>query len=284
MPAHKDLKRLIRARMARTGESYSTARLRIVGPRAGTEGDHAMIVTTGIEDGRRLVTLTEVPRAYTHNLVRGLDFVRDGGRFTWEYPADAPCWDAAARNWERDGAEMLDQAHGVCPVDWEAGLAWIAPILDEQGADWFVIGSAAMAVRGLDVAPGGVDIAMDEPAADRLMPHVADGVLQPIVDMGEWPVATRKGHLFHGCAIWTIAGMKEQPTRPTLWDAAARASLDTVTWRDREVRVPPIELQLLYARMMFRNDHVRAINAYLATTPASPASSSPSGGPPGGLT
>ena len=225
-----------------------------------------MIVTTGIEDGRRLVSLTEVPRAYTHQLVRGLDFTRDGGTFTWEYPSDAPCWEAAARTWQRDGAEMLDQAHGVRPVDWEAGLAWIAPILDGLGADWFVIGSAAMAVRGLAVAPGGVDVAMDEASADRLMPHVADGVLQPIVDMGDWPVATRKGHLFQGCAIWIIAGMKEQPTRPTLWDGAARASLETVTWRDREVRVPPIELQLLYARMMFRNDHVRAINAYLAST------------------
>jgi hypothetical protein len=57
--------------------------------------------------------------------------------------------------------------------------------------------------------------------------------------------------------------MKEQPGRPTLWDAAARRTLDTVIWHDREIRVPEIQLQLLYARMMFRNDHVRAINAYL---------------------
>jgi hypothetical protein len=264
MTEQKHLKALIRARMARTGESYSTARRHVVGPGAGTEGDHAMIITTGIDDGRRLVTLTGVPRAYTHNLVRGLDFTRDGGTFTWEYPASAPGWEDAARAWERDGAEMLDQAHGVRPVDWEAGLAWIAPVLDGMGAGWFVIGSAAMAVRGLDVAPGGVDIAMDEASADRLMSRVPGGVLRPIVDPGDWPVATRYGTLFHGCAISVIAGMKEQPGRPTLWDAAARASLETVTWRDRPVRVPPLPLQLMYARMMFRNDHVRAINAYLA--------------------
>lgn len=267
MPAHKDLKRLIRARMARTGESYSTARLRIVAPRAGTEGDHAMIITTGTEDGRRLVTLTDVPRAYTHHLVRGLDFTRDGGTFTWEYPAAAPGWEDAARNWERDGAEMLDQAHGVRPPDWEAGLAWIAPILDAQGADWFVIGSAAMAVRGLDVSPGNLDLAMDEASADRLMSLVAGSVLRPIVDRGDWPVATRTGDLFHGCGISLVAGMKEQPGRPTLWDAAARQTLDTVAWHDREIRVPSIQLQLLYARMMFRNDHVRAINAFLAASP-----------------
>lgn len=225
-----------------------------------------MHVTTGIDGGRRLVTLTGVPRAYTHNLVRNLGFARDGGTFTWEYPAGASHWEDAARNWERDGAEMLDQSHGVRPVDWEAGLAWIAPILDRMGADWFVIGSAAMAVRGLDVVPGGLDLAMDEASADRLAPHVAAGIMRPVVDMGDWPVASRGGTLFHGCAVSVIAGMKEQPGRPTLWDAAARAVLETVTWRDRKVRVPPLDLQLMYARMMFRNDHVRAINAYLATT------------------
>ena len=132
-----------------------------------------------------------------------------------------------------------------------------------MGADWFVIGSAAMAVRGLDVAPGGVDIAMDEAPRTGSFPGGRRG---PAPDRrpGGLAVATRYGTLFHGCAISVIAGMKEQPGRPTLWDAAARASLETVTWRDRPVPVPPLPLQLMYARMMFRNDHVRAINAYLA--------------------
>ena len=272
MPTEKDRKRLIRARMARTGESYSTARRHLLRATAhvsvaGTERTHAMRFEATIEDGRRIVAACDVPADYRHNLTRGLGFSgqRDRDRFVWEYPADAPGWEDAARNWEAHGPEMLDQGHGVAPVDWEAGLAWIADAADRAGADWFVVGSAALAARGVDVAPGNVDIAMDEAGADRLAPHIGDGVMKPVVDSGGWPVATRQANLFHGCGISVIGGLLEQD-HPTLWDEAARATLDTVTWRGRAVRVPTLDLHVWYARGMFRNDHVRAIMAYRAKT------------------
>jgi hypothetical protein len=284
MPADKDLKRLIRARMARTGELYSTARLHTLtraarqGPSPGGEGDRMQRTTfeTGVEDGRRLVTALDVSADYEHSLVHGLEFgvafsAEEADpprkRFVWEYPAGAPGWQDAARNWVADGPEMLDQKHGVRPADWEAGLAWIGDILDGIEADWFLIGSAALAVRGMDVRPGGIDVALDEAGADRLGPYVGAGVLRPVIDSGGWEVATRSGLLFHGCTISIVGGMHDQQW-PRPWDSAARAALETVTWQDRSVRVPPLEAMLLQARAMYRNDHVRAIlghNAHRAT-------------------
>jgi hypothetical protein len=293
MPADKDLKRLIRGRMARTGESYSTARRHTLlrrpapqGPSAGGEGDPMQRTTfeTGIVGGRRLVTALDVPADYEHVLVHGLEFgvtfsaeepdtarLRPVGipprqRFVWEYPAGAPGWPDAARNWVADGPEMLDQRHGVRPADWEAGLDWIAGILDGIDADWFVIGSAALAVRGMDVRPGGVDVALDEAAADRLAPHVGAGVLRPVVDSGGWEVATRSGLLFHGCTISVVGGLHDQRW-PRPWDSAARAALETVTWQDRDLRVPPLDAMLVQARAMYRNDHARAILAHNARRP-----------------
>jgi hypothetical protein len=283
MPADKDLKRLIRARMARTGESYSTARRHTLlrsarqGPPAGREGDRMRRTTfeTGIEDGRRLVTALDVPADYEHTLVHGLEFgvtfsAAEAGpddgppqRFVWEYPADAPGWADAARNWVADGAEVLDQKHGVRPAGWEAGLAWIAGILDGIEADWFLIGSAALAVRGMDVRPGGIDIALDEAGADRLGPHVGAGLLRPVIDSGGWEVATRSGLLFRGCIISIVGGVHDQRW-PRPWDSAARATLETVTWQDRSLRVPALDAMLVQARALYRNDHVRAILAHNA--------------------
>jgi hypothetical protein len=310
MPADKDLKRLIRARMARTSESYSTARRHTLmrpgrqsrqGPSAGREGDPMQRTTfeTGIEDGRRLVTARDVPTDYVYSLVEGLEFgitftaeeaeeaegvgdADDAGdgreadsgvetgscRFVWEYPAGAPSWPDAARNWVADGPEVLDQRHGVRPADWEGGLAWIAGILDGIEADWFLIGSGALAVRGMDVRPGGIDIALDEAGADRLGPHVGAGVLRPVIDSGGWEVATRSGLLFHGCSISIAGGLHDQEW-PRPWDTAARAALETVTWRDRSLRVPPLRAMLVQARMMQRNDHLRAILAHSAHRPDS---------------
>lgn len=267
MPANKDLKRLIRARAAKTGESYSTARRHVL--RAGTESEHAMQFETSVgDDGRRLVVAIDPPADYIHMLVRNMEFQRDAtGRLVWEYPAHAPGWDTAARNWGRYGPEMLDQLHGVAPVEWETGLRWIADILDGISADWFLIGSVSLAVRGMDVRPGGVDVAMDEASADRLPPNVESGVMRPIVDSGDWPVANRWGRLFHTCIVEVIGGMHEQ-TFPRPWDAASLADLDTVEWEGRTIRVPNLERMLLQARGMYRNDHVRAILAHRARTAA----------------
>lgn len=277
MPANKDLKRLIRARMARTGESYSTARRHTLaqsarrGPSAGGEGDRMLRTRfeTGIEDGRRVVAAFDVPADDADSLLLGLEFGvvfaadAERRRYVWEYPADAPGWSDAARNWVDDGPRMLDQKHGVLPADWEAGLAWIADVLNGIGADWFVIGSVALALRGMDVRPGGVDVALDEASADRVAPHVGAAVLRPVIDTRGWPVATRSGLLFRDSTISVVGGMHDQGW-PRPWDSAARASLETITWENRSIRVPPLGAMLGQARAMSRNDHVRAILSHNA--------------------
>jgi hypothetical protein len=218
-----------------------------------------------IDNGRRLIVARDFPADYEHLLIRGLGFVAgpDAAALVWEYPSYAEGWEDAARNWVNSGSEMLDQRHGRRPIDWESGLHWIAGILDDMQADWFLIGSASLAVRGMSVAPGGVDVAVDEESADRMNERIGAGVMLPVVDSGGWPVATRTGTLFYGCSISVIGGMHEQQM-PTPWDAAARAALDTVVWQGRELRVPPLASQLRHARNMYRNDHVRAILAFNA--------------------
>jgi hypothetical protein len=130
----------------------------------------------------------------------------------------------------------------------------------------FLIGSAALAVRGMDVRPGGIDVALDEAGADRLGPHVGAGVLRPVIDSGGWEVATRSGLLFRGCIMSIVGGMHDQRW-PRPWDSAARAALKTITWQDRSLRVPPLDAMLVQARAMYRNDHVRAILAHNAHRP-----------------
>jgi hypothetical protein len=130
----------------------------------------------------------------------------------------------------------------------------------------FLIGSAALAVRGMDVRPGGIDVALDEAGADRLGPHVGAGVLRPVIDSGGWEVATRSGLLFRGCIMSIVGGMHDQRC-PRPWDSAARAALKTITWQDRSLRVPPLDAMLVHARAMYRNDHVRAILAHNAHRP-----------------
>jgi hypothetical protein len=216
------------------------------------------------ENGRRTVAAIDYPADYEPTL-RGLHFEPDtaSGALVWEYPAGVGGWEDASRNWLHHGPEFFDQLHGTRPVDWEAGLAWIIDRVERAEADWFLVGSAALAARGVDVDPGNVDIALDEAGADRLASRVGEALMQPIHDTEGWVVSTRYGRLFHDCPIQVIGGLLDQDW-PTPWDSTARAALETITWRGHAIRVAPLSFHLAHARRMLRNDHARAIFRYNA--------------------
>jgi hypothetical protein len=261
MPANKDLKRLIRARAARTGETYSTARARILA--AGSGRSPLMRFESSTSGGRR-ITAFNAPADYAP-LLRGIGFEPDAEAtsFTWRFPDDAPSWEAVARNWPAQGRQFIDQVVGVELPDWPGALEWIADAAEDVGADWFLLGSAGLAVRGVDVRPGGVDIGMDEAGADRLGARAVAEVMQPIAPTHGWPVSTRYGRLFHAAPIQVVGGILDRDW-PSPWDSQGRGELDSITWRDRTIRVTSLDREVQHARRMARYDHARAIVRYRA--------------------
>ena len=263
MPADKDLKRQVRARMARTGESYSTARAHVLasGPQSepvGSGRSPSMRFEASTTGGRHIIAF-DVPADYAP-LLEGLHFeAQEGeGPFIWTFPDDAPSWDAVARNWPAQGVHFIEQLVGVELPDWETALEWISGIADSIGADWFLLGSAGLAIRGVEVRPGGVDIGMGEAHADRLAHRVSDEVMQPIAPTRDWPVSTRYGRLFRGAPIQVVGGILDQEFASP-WDSQGQAELETVTWRGRQIRVTSLDREVAHARNMARYDLARAI-------------------------
>jgi hypothetical protein len=135
-----------------------------------------------------------------------------------------------------------------------ASSSWISIVPPGRGGSWRahrgpsapVLDSGTPRARGIDFAPGGVEVATPEADVDRLARHVGAGVLKPIMDGGGWPVATRSGE--PAPRLQGVGHRRHaRGDHRTRWDAAARAALDTVTWQGRSVRVPPLDLQVGYA-------------------------------------
>jgi hypothetical protein len=79
-----------------------------------------------------------------------LGFHRDGDAFIRTFPEDGRSLDVEWRNFVRHAGEMLRQtASGVAP--WDAALE--AFLKRVEGVDWWLAGSGALAVRGVDVSP-----------------------------------------------------------------------------------------------------------------------------------
>lgn len=158
---------------------------------------------------------------------------------------------------------------------WIDVLELVAVRLNRAGIDWMLVGSSATAVRGVDIEPGDLDIALPTPsavyAAALHLPSRLDGPLTN--DPDGWyssvaqPVRDFSDHAGSRWAFgrWTLEGVKVELAhidRPGTADLmvetfgqavwAARAVMD---WKGVQVPVVPIETQLV--TMMLREQHER---------------------------
>jgi hypothetical protein len=114
-----------------------------------------------------------------------------------------------ATRWYRDPAEarrlhprfaaaiepMALQCARRAPVPWEDALLDALRRLDGAGLDWWLYGSAALAVRGLAVEPGDIDLHVGDPhRAGRLFD---DLLVTPVERLDGW-VARWVGRAFGG--------------------------------------------------------------------------------------
>jgi hypothetical protein len=193
-------------------------------------------------DELRLV-LEDVGAAF-EPAVRDLAFTQRRERYVRAFPRDARGAEAAASRFPAAAIEMVEQAAGMQPVPWERALEALLERLGGTQIDWWLTGSAALAVRGLDIEPRDLDVIVEPDAADTLGNVLEDALVEPVTPGGF--LGERWGRAFLEARIEWVGGVHphlDEP-EPTDFGPEAAGRLDTVVWRGRPVRVPPLELQL----------------------------------------
>jgi hypothetical protein len=147
------------------------------------------------------------------------------------------------KNFKLHLEEMLLQSARMSRVPWEDALAEFLRRQSGTGLQWWLYGSGALAVRGLDVDPGDLDFAVDD--AFHAGAILDDLLVEPVRILPNW-VARSGGRAFYGTLIEFLADARPE-FEPHEQGMAARARLETVSWRGWEVRVPPLDLQLTIA-------------------------------------
>lgn len=143
-------------------------------------------------------------------------------------------------NFDAHIEEMILQSAGLRPVRWQEALAEfvdrVAGPFADRGLRWWLYGSGALAVRGLDVEPGDLDLAVDDPwLAGELL---ADRLVEPVTRMQGW-VADSGGRAFCGAIVeWLSGAHPTGAVPPHEQEPAAASHLELVSWRGRSVPVP----------------------------------------------
>ncbi len=165
----------------------------------------------------------------------------------WRRPVG--CAVAAARpaleNLSKYMLPLLRQAAELDPVPWQDALDEVCRRFAEAGGvDWFLGGSAALAVRGAPISPHDLDLIVSEADSVRVGELLADCILEPVAT-GEWPLSLWWGRAFLHARVEWAGGMTAAADEPDVTDfgPAAARMLDEVRWRDWRLRVPPLALQ-----------------------------------------
>jgi hypothetical protein len=163
---------------------------------------------------------------------------------------------------------MLRQCAGLEPVPWAAALGELARRFAD-GVPWCLLGSAALAARGVAVSPRDVDVVVDEAHVDEALRRLADVLVEPPVVSADW-IARHFARASVGARVEVVAGAEAWLDEPTPCDFGPYAwtHRERIVWGGHEIAVPPLALQLDAARRRGLDARVRCIEAFLNDPPS----------------
>ena len=156
---------------------------------------------------------------------------------------------------------LLRQYLGTAAVPWEAALNEVCGRLESGGVDWWLCGSAALAVRGVAVVPRDLDLVVADADAVAVGGLLADGLIEPVCPAG-WPISNWWGRAFLHARVEWVGGVTPAADEPQVTDYGpiAADSLQAVRWRDWDLRVPPLHLQRAVSVRRGMTDRVALID------------------------
>jgi hypothetical protein len=140
---------------------------------------------------------------------------------------------------------LFAQKARLQPVLWEQALLTFLKMVEGKNIDWWLVGSAATAARGIDIQPGDIDLCTSEADALTLQNLLSDSVIQPLQDSTGW-VGKWFGRAFLGARLEWVGGLNESSDAGTISDFGllAHSRLEMIQWNGYAIRVPPLDLQL----------------------------------------
>lgn len=113
-------------------------------------------------------------------------FWQIGNNFIKQYD-NVKDFEYCAENFSKIGETAFKQQLKIISTPWEKALDLFIPEINKTGVDWFIHGSAAMALWGIDVAPKDINIIVPNYSDfDKVRNHFYKLAIQPIERCDNW--------------------------------------------------------------------------------------------------
>jgi hypothetical protein len=204
-----------------------------------------MKVALKILDSDALFIITDLDPLY-YPAMHQLYFqpIEDG--FAKNFPANTPHLERIFSNFERYAEEMVRQTADNSLICWEKSLQGFLEYIEAQNINWYLVGSAALAVRGMHVMPHDIDIVLtDEGSTKRISDLLLDYTVEPMVKSENWVARWFMRAFFHARIefVGEVLPVVDDDG-PCDFGPMAASRLETIEWRGKLICVPPIDLML----------------------------------------
>ena len=192
-----------------------------------------------------------------------MGYERHGDEWRHSYPAGTPHLEQALKNFARYIEPMLRQQARLDPIPWRHALRELCRRTDRRPVDWWLTGSAALAVRGGPIEPGDLDLVCGVSEAVALGDLFSDAMVEPAAPAASDWLSEWWGRAFCGARVEWIGGPKQWVDDPLPADfgPAAAARLETVPFEEWTILVPPLELQRAVSQRRGLTERVAMIDA-----------------------
>ena len=184
--------------------------------------------------------------------------------FYKDFPKDYPHMDKIRANFVKNGIKMFNQLGYFTEIPWEKALIAFCQIIRKHDIDWWLTGSCAACLRGIDFYPHDVDIMIDSKDVCKISNIFSAYLFEPIVNTNGW-VTKDFGVLFLHARIDIASDPVNSLDDPIPVDCgpAARENLEKIDWNGYAIKIPPIAYQLNANRLRGRTERVKKIEGFL---------------------
>lgn len=214
--------------------------------------------------GQQVYFVIEEAEPTLHDAIRGLRYEVFEGGFARAFPAATPHLDQIYQNFARYMPNLIAQAAGVHPVPWEKCLSALVERLHGENINWWLVGSAALAVRGLPVQPHDLDLIVQDQGSTRVSELLREYEVEPMHDSRGWIWDWFGRSFLHARLEWVRdVNHKAEADGMVDYGLTALERSEIVDWQGAAIRVPPLELQLLVSERRGLTQRADLIRTYL---------------------
>lgn len=190
-------------------------------------------------------------------------YEKGDGVYFKKFSVSYPYMDEVVRNFKSHGAIMFDQLGYFRPVPWQKALLAFCRRMEGQSIDWWLTGSCAACIRGIELDPHDVDIFVDSRDVSKMASLFRHELIEPIVDTKGW-LTKDFGVIFLHARIDIATDPSAVLDDPVPLDCGpfAQEHLEAVQWEGYEILVPPVELQINANRRRGRKERVLKLEEY----------------------